>query len=43
MLDPLLIQENINVILEGHLVKVPFEDKGYVVTQIQPMSPRTEH
>lgn len=33
MLDPLLIQENTDVMLEGHLVKASLEDKGYVVTQ----------
>lgn len=33
MLNPLLIQENIDVNLEGHLFKVFFEDKEFVVTQ----------
>lgn len=33
ILDPLLIQENTDVILKGHLVKVPFEDKGDAVIQ----------
>lgn len=43
ILNPLLIQENIDVYLDVHLFKVFFEDKEYVVTQMQPMQLRTEH
>lgn len=42
ILNPLLIQKNIDVILEGHLFKVFFEDKEYIVTQIQPVHLRTK-
>lgn len=36
------MQKNIDVILEGHLFKVFFEDKEYIVTQIQPVHLRTK-